>query len=100
MLLGGLFRPSGRVPPAYPRGGILRDTPRTVFPAPLKPLLAIVIVMAIAHTLLKLRARAMMRPKASAAKRGAKPPIQGGTPEARTPEDALAELHRAAQEHR
>ena len=61
-------------------------------PPELKPLFAIVIVLAIAHTLLKFRARAATPRARRAARPAAKAPIDASALAELAPEDALARL--------
>jgi hypothetical protein len=64
-------------------------------PPHLKPLLAIVIVMAISHTILKVRARAAAGRGRRRAATGAR---ASGPPAVHRPEEALAALRRAVEE--
>ena len=66
-------------------------------PPHLRPLLAIVIVLAIAHTLLKVRARVASRRKARAARPVAKAPIVPTDLGELAPDEALARLHDRAR---
>jgi hypothetical protein len=67
-------------------------------PPELRPLLAIVIVLAIMHALLKVRARAQSARSPRGVRRAADPPIDTTDLAKMAPEDALARLRDRARD--